>query len=367
MSYTDQPPAPEQTTTRVNGLPPLVAPTDVLPSEPPLKPPFEPPPSEPPPQPPSHLRAYIAAAIIVAAVVIVGAIVWLTVGNDHSIKPTPAATAYQQKVTAALIPVVGANQALSSALQGVTGSSQTIHNAQSAVTQAQTTLSAARGAVAILTVPASQQALSQEVQQALTQENGYLQGVSSTLADPIGQKGSDIRSLATSTQTAFVPLASLAPGAAASISGTDNFLAWVAGANKQPPPVRYKTTTTTTTVQPYQYYNGTGPGPLTVSCFYNPGNGNFISASSGTTCDFANNAFYEYWQASGGDSTQYETIDVWSAQDGQYYALNCGPSGGGVVDCTDSSGEDVRFRGVEQYGGATASAYAASGKLGPNG
>jgi hypothetical protein len=88
------------------------------------------------------------------------------------------------------------------------------------------------------------------------------------------------------------------------------------------------------------------------------------------TCTFAENAFYEYWQASGGDPTQRANITVWSALSQQLYPLSCA-SGDGVVDCsgTNSSGKalDARFsqHAVSAYTSAEAAAYRASGKLGP--
>jgi hypothetical protein len=103
---------------------------------------------------------------------------------------------------------------------------------------------------------------------------------------------------------------------------------------------------------------------LPVQCGYG------VSSSSGVTCAFAENAFYEYWQASGGDPTQGETISVWSAEAQQSYQLSCGAEAG-VVDCTGANATgvslDARFTqdAVSAYTTQQAAAYAASGKLGP--
>jgi hypothetical protein len=105
--------------------------------------------------------------------------------------------------------------------------------------------------------------------------------------------------------------------------------------------------------------------PFPVQCGYG------VSGSSGTTCAFAENAFYEYWQASGGDSTQAESISVWSAASQQSYQLSCG-AGDGLVDCIGSNATgaslDARFtqHAVSAYTDQQAAAYAGSGKLGPN-
>jgi hypothetical protein len=100
---------------------------------------------------------------------------------------------------------------------------------------------------------------------------------------------------------------------------------------------------------------------LPVQCGYG------VAGSSGMTCTFAENAFYEFWQTSGGDPTQSESISVWSAEAGQSYPLACVPAEG-VVDCTgiNSSGASLNARFSQQaisaYTAHQAAAYAASGK-----
>jgi hypothetical protein len=109
-----------------------------------------------------------------------------------------------------------------------------------------------------------------------------------------------------------------------------------------------------------------GVQALPVQCGYG------VAGSSGVSCTFANNAFYEYWQASSGDPSMTETIRVWSAEGQQYYPLSCS-SGNGVVDCTGSNSAgvslDARFTtdAVSAYTSSLAAAYSKSGKLGPDG
>jgi serine/threonine protein kinase len=115
--------------------------------------------------------------------------------------------------------------------------------------------------------------------------------------------------------------------------------------------------------------NTSGPGygvqDLPVQC------GSGVAGSSGVSCAFSENAFYEYWQASGGNPTQSENISVWSAEGQQQFPMSCVP-GDGVVDCTGTNSKgaslDSRFsqHAVSAYTAAEAAAYAASGKLGPN-
>jgi hypothetical protein len=95
-----------------------------------------------------------------------------------------------------------------------------------------------------------------------------------------------------------------------------------------------------------------------------------VAGSAGMSCTFAENAFYEYWQSSGGDATAPESISAWSGEGQQLYSLSC-VAGDGVIDCTGVNGNgvplDARFTqdAVSAYTTANAQAYAASGKLGP--
>jgi serine/threonine protein kinase len=138
---------------------------------------------------------------------------------------------------------------------------------------------------------------------------------------------------------------------------------------KAPPPVApAQTTSTPPTAPAASSANGSvyGLQGLPVQCGYG------VAGSAGMTCTFANNAFYEYWKASGGNPTQQESINVWSALGDTYYPLSCS-SGDTVVDCTgqNSSGIplDARFtqQALSSYTSSEAAAYAASGKLGPDG
>ena len=85
----------------------------------------------------------------------------------------------------------------------------------------------------MLSVPANEQTLAQQAQQTLTEETGYAKAISSALTSPSGQS-STLRALATSTQSALVPLSMVAAAAPASLAGTDNLISWVDGGRAQP-------------------------------------------------------------------------------------------------------------------------------------
>ena len=310
--------------------PPTEAPTVSLNGPSPTRPPRS-----------SRTRIGLLAGIGALSVVVLAlAAILILSGSQSAAKSSAAQTAsavYQQKLTTALAPLLTANQTLSSALQSVDGSQSTLHQAQSAVTQAQAAVATSDGAVAILSAPSNDVTLQQQTQQALTQETGYLQGVSATLADPIGQSSSALRTLATSTQAAFVPIALVAPGAPASISGTDNLLAWVSGANaaakKATPPQVINNSTTTTVVAP-ALVSGEGQG---VS-YCSPG----VYVNSDTTCPFAENVFSAYYDqyASNGDTFGDYTVTATSPATGETYTDSCQESAdGSQIDC--SHGTDL--------------------------
>jgi len=140
----------------------------------------------------------LAAGLIIAAI---AAVVVIVVSNSSS-----QGSSYRQKLGSTLAPVVAANRTLSTALQAIDGSRKTIGAASNATAQAQSALVAARGAVGVLTVPSSDTTLSQQVEQALTEESGYLQAVSSTLSKPTAQGASQLQPLLTATQSALASI-----------------------------------------------------------------------------------------------------------------------------------------------------------------
>jgi CHAT domain len=92
-----------------------------------------------------------------------------------------------------------------------------------------------------------------------------------------------------------------------------------------------------------------------------------ISANPETSCPFATNTFYEYWQATGGNlQPGDQSVRVWSPVTQQTYTQVC-TNDGTEVHCTHGQGDEVRFNrvSVAAYTRSNAAAYAASGKLGP--
>lgn len=259
-------------------------------------PPAGPTPTAAPPGGRSRSRIVLMAAggaLALAAVAVI-AIILL---NSSSSSPTAPSqtTGYTQRLSGALAPVISTNQSLSGALQAIDGSKKTITTAQNATSQAQTAVTSARGAVGILTVPNSDTSLSQQAQEALTEENGYLQALSSTLSDPAGSSSSQLSPLLTATQSAMVPLAQVAPGATSSLSGVSNVLSWVGGATavkqaaqksaQQKSSSTSKPSATQTSAAP----PSSSPTGLT-ACDQN------ISVNSATSCSFADNVFAGYAQ-----------------------------------------------------------------------
>jgi hypothetical protein len=170
----------------------------------------------------SRVLPIVVGAVLGLAVTAGAAVVLLS--RSGSASGHPAQSMYRQQLSRALSPLVSANNELSRNLQALQGTDT--QAAQTATSQAQQRLVAAGGAVAVLTVPNGSQILSQQTQQALAQENGYLQSVSATLSNPAGNASAGLQALASSTSSAFVPLAAVAPGGQVSLSGTDALVRW---------------------------------------------------------------------------------------------------------------------------------------------
>jgi hypothetical protein len=282
------------------------------------------------PQPPRRSRKHwvwiaLAGGAFLAALAALAVVLVVNTG-----KSTPAvnpATVYQQKLSSTLTPVVAANQTLSASLQSLDGSKASIHNSKTATTNAQQALTAANGAVAIITVPSSSTQLSQQAKQALTQENGYLQSVSTTLGDPTGNTTASVQPLASATSSAFVPLASVAPRGSASIYGVDNILAWsqgaTAAANRNAP--RAVVNNNTTVVNPPVVVtppSSSGGAPNSGSMRFCDQN---IQADSiSTSCQLAENTFVAYWNSGSLDSGWGDaTVTAFSPVTNQSYSMSC--------------------------------------------
>lgn len=83
--------------------------------------------------------------------------------------------------------------------------------------------------------------------------------------------------------------------------------------------------------------------------------------ASTTTCEFAQNAFYEYWRTEGASS-----LDVYSPAADRGFPTSCA-SPAGVVTCTTDDGGVVKFArsAVTRYSDDEARSYAAHANLGP--
>lgn len=92
-----------------------------------------------------------------------------------------------------------------------------------------------------------------------------------------------------------------------------------------------------------------------------------ISTTPNVTCRFAENTFYEYYEATQGNPSQGAMIRVWSPATQRYYMESCSAAAS-VIDCLHGNGAEVRFsqRAVALYTPTQANAYARSGFLGPS-
>ena len=395
-----QPAARAEEPTEVMSAPLWAEPSASRPMPPPSSavPPFSPHarsvPHMPPPPPSSpqaggappaarRRRAVVGAALgaLGLAVIAVIAIVLLT-GSSSS---APHAS-YRQKLTTVFAPVIVANRSLTTSLQTINGSAATVNAAKQATARAQAAVTAATGGLAVLSAPSSEQTLGQQAQQALTEENGYLQAVAAGLSAPADQAGTQLRALATSAQTAFVPLQTIASDGPASFGGTDNLVSWLQGASaaakrsqaaaqqKALKQAAQSGSHTTTIVQPPPPTGGQpsgGSAYVTPSGAAVPGSWSNVSASfastagtpyawsggqacdqniyagDGTSCGFANNIFMTVAAASHYANLIPGTITAYDPGSGTSPGVTCteytGTDGQDALQCITSSGEGTAF------------------------
>jgi hypothetical protein len=298
-----------------------------------------PPPAGPPPTRAeggthrSRVALIVAGAALGLVAIVVAVIIIATGGSGSS---SNSNTVYKQKLTTALGPVVTANTALSNSLRDLSGSNTT--PAKSALSQAEQAVTAARGAVAVLSVPQSSSQLEQQVQQALTQENGYLQAVGATLSTQSQGNISQVRPLGTSASSALVPLGSVAPGIGTSLNGSDQLISWANGrvaaaasaaAKKRKAAAKRPASSTSASSSGSSSSTAVSQG---TDC------GGGLHAGPATSCPFAENVQQAWDQAPAG----VDTLQVFSPVTDQVYTMTCTTAGVGV-SCTGGNNASVSW------------------------
>jgi hypothetical protein len=278
-----------------------------------------------------------AGAAVGLAAVAVAAIILLTGGSSSTPTSNPGSAGYQQKLAAALAPVVAADQKLSGTLTSLDGSPPALKAAQNAVSQAESALVAAHGALSVLTVPGAASTLSQQAQQALTAVSGYDQAVSATLSTPVGQNSSQLQTLATGAQSALVAITPVVAGAGTSLTGTDNLLGWVNGANalaqRQSAAAQHRSQQAQQRAVQQAVgsaASSSGGGGAAASLTGGTDCGSGLTAGPNTSCSFAENV-QQAWDAAPG---QTATVTAYSPVTSQSYAMSCGPDQAGGILCT---------------------------------
>ena len=234
--------------------------------------------------------------------------------------------------------MIAANNKLSSALQSIDGSKASITSARNAGSQASSAVIAAQGAVNVLTVPSTEQTLSQQLQQALTQENGYLGAVNSALRSPAGGSVSQLRTLVTNAQSALVPIGVVAAGAGTSLAGTDNLISWASGAAAAAARAAHKHAGTNAGSGSSGGSSSSGGGSTGVPVQSGTNCGGGTIAGPNTSCPFAQNV-RAAWGAAPGTTN---TVQVYSPVTGLTYTMNCAPAGAGIT-CSGGNNASVSW------------------------
>ncbi len=306
-------------------------------SGPPSAPRTSAPPAPPQPSSSGSKLPWIAGGV--AGLVVLGVIAAILLSSSGG---TNSTSSYRQSLAGALGPLVSANSNLGSSLQSLSGSDDSAQKA--ALTQTQTALTTAQGAVGAISVPSSATQLSQQTQQALADENGYLQEVASLLGTPSQNAAAQIQPLATSATAALVPLNALVAGASGSISGVSTLVSWGQG---QASAAQHSRTiaqqrelqqAARSASQPSSGGSGGGSSAGPLSSSQQCGGG--VVAGPNTSCAFALNV-QQAWQQAPGTTN---TVDVYSPVTGQTYTMTCGPAGT-EISCSGANNASVTFPG----------------------
>ena len=241
--------------------------------------------------------------------------------------------------------MLAANTTLSQSFQSLSG--RNTQTARTATSQAQQAITQARGAVVVLTVPASEQQLSQQVQQALTQETNYLAAVQDALSNPASDN-TQLQTLAGNTGAALVPLNAVAPGIGTSLNATDALASWASGqarahaaaaAAAQRRAVRQAAqqgarqgSQSSGSSSGSSSSGGSAPASST-DC------GGGIMAGPNTSCAFAQAVHQAWLQAPGVNNT----VQAYSPVTGQTYTMTCTQAGAGIT-CSGGNNASVSWQ-----------------------
>lgn len=280
---------------------------------------------------PSWAPFAIIGVAVVAVVVLI-----LTVfsgGDDKS-------TAYRDKVSEVLAPVITANKQLSTSLTALHGTRSTA--AQRKVAAAELATTAARGGLTALTVPSGAEQTALNARQTLTREASYLRAVKVVLASP-SSGASQTQTLAANLTGALDVVAPAGKDWSQSVQGADTLTAWApkaastiragkaAAARKRAAAARRRARSDSpsrTSPAPSEPARPSGGSDC----------GSGLHAGPNTSCSFAQNV-RSAWAAAPGSTN---TLRVYSPVTGQTYTMNCAQAGGGIT-CSGANDASVSW------------------------
>jgi hypothetical protein len=303
----------------------------------------------PPATPRRNSRGLLIALGALGLVAVAVAVVILTTRGGGSPAKHPkvaaapsAAAVYRTKLRTALTPLINSNQRMSNALGSVNPSNPNVNSAKNAASSTQTAVATARGAVGALSAPGSERTLSQQVQQALDNENGYVQAVVATLANPRSSQAGQLQTLSTSLQSSLVPIDPVVKSASSSVSGTNSLTSWANGASARQRKAAAKKhhSSSSSSSGSGSSSSSSSSGSSSVSNPYANGEncGGGLYAGPDTSCPFAENV-YQAWEEAPGDAA---TVTAYSPVTDQTYTMNCAPAGAGIT-CSGGNNASVTW------------------------
>jgi hypothetical protein len=190
----------------------------------------------------------------------------------------------------------------------------------------------------VLTTPSADQTLSQQVQQALADESGYVQAGSATLSTPTSPLASQLQTLATSAESSLVPLNMLATGASNSVSGTSNLVFWAHSASTASNHSKASNQNTSGSDSNASASTGSSYGLPAATPQGLPSCDQNIQGNTSTSCSFADSVFGAYARDVQGRGAGSYDVEAFSSATGNDYTDTCSyNTATGLVDCSHGS------------------------------
>jgi hypothetical protein len=273
-------------------------------------------------------RVWVVAALVALAVVAAAAVL-VTRYISTSDQDSASGTQYRVKLSAAFSALLGTNAQLSRELRALSGTNTS--RARDAVTAAQRAMATTSGALDALAPPDGEQQMATNAREVVAREDAFLSAVDEVLADPNNPSRSELATLQSNLQSAFIAAGPVVAGTAPPMTGASELATWAAHVASR------------STASPQPQSSQPASAPASTGAPINPyangrDCGDGVYAGANTSCAFAMNVRQAWYEAPG----LVNAVSVYSPVTGVTYQMDCAPSGAAVT-CSGGNDASVTF------------------------